>query len=162
MERISNSVLDQNKYEERFEDIAQRKQTVGVDEKIASIRSEDELFVSVLLNSLSKIEEGEAKEALKLEIQNLVFRTRFGPQRLLGSSSEVPASFSSDYYTNGMYRAAHEFGTDRTTLSDEELSMTNRRKAINPKRSLQSDNIKDSCSMVSVQQRHMQNDRGDI
>ena len=160
MDRVSSSNFDSNKNDEQPEEIVQRKANIGIGEKMIT-KSEDELFVSVLLKSLAKIEEGEAKEALKLEIQNLVFRTRFGPQRFLGGPNEALQSFGSDYFSNGSYATANEFGTHRNNLSDEELSMTSRRKAMNPKKSAQNDSLKESCSMVTVQHRYPQSDRGE-
>lgn len=161
MDRVSSSNFDSSKHDEQAEGIAQRKACIGINEKITT-KSEDELFVSVLLKSLAKIEEGEAKEALKLEIQNLVFRTRFGPQRFLGSPNEALQNFGSDYYSNGNYTSANEYGAHRNNLSDEELSMTSRRKAMNPKKSAQNDSLKESCSMVTVQHRYPQSDRGEL
>ena len=161
LDRVSSSNSESCKNVEQPEEIVQRRQSIGVDHKMAN-KSEDELFVSILLQSLAKIEEGEAKEALKLEIQNLVFRTRFGPHRFLGGINEGPQGFSSDYYPNGMFGSANEFGTHRHNSSDDELSVTNRRKATNPKKTAQNDNLKESCSMVSVQHRYTPGDRGEI
>lgn len=62
-------------------------------------RSDDELFVEMLMKSLSKIEEGEAKEALKIEIQNLVFNTRFGAN--MSTHIVHQQSFNNGSYSNG-------------------------------------------------------------
>ena len=139
----------------------QRKTNNELNDQIAQ-KSEDELFVGVLLKSLAKIEEGEAKEALKLEIQNLVFRTRFGPHRLIVSPSRVPSSYGNVYYGNGFYGAPGDYGPQINNVSDEELSVTNRRKATNPKKSTQNDKIKESCSMVTVPRDYSHSDSGEI
>ena len=101
-----------------------------------SSRSDDELFATVILKSLGKIEEGEAKEALKLEIQNLIFRTRFGPQNSV--VNYVQGAYTNHYmYGNSFVRGNSEIQVHTNNGSDEEPTMAGRRKPINPKRSTQ-------------------------
>ena len=110
-------------------------------EEIPQQKTDDELFLEVILKSLSKIDEGEAKEALKIEIQNLVFRTRFGSHRQLPTPNlmQTQPCFPGSYqqYGTAQYQGNNDIGNYSHNGSDDEPCMTNRRKASNPKRSAQ-------------------------
>lgn len=128
--------------------------------------SSDELFAGVLLKSLAKIEEGEAKEALKLEIQNLVFRTRFGPQRFLVSHDSTTSNLRNSYYSNEFYSDGNELGSQANTnrSNDDEPAIGNRRKSKIPMRSGQIDagRVRESCSMVAMPHKYTQSDNAEI
>lgn len=151
-------------YLEVEESMAQRRPSQDISREIAS-KSDDQLFVGIILKSLAKIEEGEAKEALKLEIQNLVFRTRFGPQRLtMINQNGIPNSTGNVYCCNSIEDAT-EFRAEAYDLSDGEPSMTNRRKLFYPKRSSRNDaaTMDESCSVVKrIPNEYKQSNNGEI
>ncbi len=101
----------------------------------------------MLMNSLSKIREGEAKEALKLEIQNLVFKTRFGSQKM----SAFESGFENGYRQGSPVRpVAYSYGHSANDCCYEETTTQNRRKATHPQRSKPIKNSPEDYSMVSV------------
>ncbi len=104
-------------------------------------RSEDELFIEMISKSLSKIAEGEAKEALKIDIQNLVFKVRFGQQRLQSAEQVRERFFEGDY-------AAYPRDSCHA-----EASNVNRRKSAHPQKAANGTSATEEYSMVSLPMR---------
>eukprot|EP00794_Sanderia_malayensis_P018616 gene18616-20493_t len=96
----------------------------------SSTRSEDEIFIDMLSRSLAKIAESEAKEALKIEIQNLVFKTRFGQQQGQAQGYRSPGSITIESRIENCNTPSCEGASS----SDHCHAEVSRRKAAHPKR----------------------------